>query len=149
MLVRCLSGGLESFHVDPSPTDPFVQRDAFSGVAHGLLPGDQLRLQAAGEHVTARCVRSGAPHARFLRVQISCSKVVTGRPWGVRHTLKWMQVFGVSHRETLVTCPRGEALHNRWFGSLCPQPSKLAWLSLTPGSVCPPPAQNEKKDWDI
>lgn len=30
------------FHVYLSPTDPFVQRDAFSGLAHGLLPGDQL-----------------------------------------------------------------------------------------------------------
>lgn len=94
MLVRCLSGGLESFHVDPSPTDPLVQRDAFSGVAHGLLPGDQLwplRLQAAGEHVTARCVRSRASRAPFLRVQISCGKLGTGGPWGVRHTLKWIQ----------------------------------------------------------
>lgn len=93
MLVRCLSGGLRSFHVDPNPTDPFVQRDALSRLAHGLLPGDQLwpRLQAAGEHVTARCVRSRASRAPILRVQTSCGKLVTGGSWGARHTLKWSQ----------------------------------------------------------
>lgn len=93
MLVWCLSSGLESFHVDPSPTDPFVQRDAFSRVAHGLLPGDQLwplRLQAAGEHIIARCVGSRASRAPFLHVQISWGKLVAGASWGARHTLKWI-----------------------------------------------------------
>lgn len=98
------------FHADLSPTDPFVQRDVFSGPAHGLLPGDQLwplRLRAAGEHAAVRRVRSTAPRARFLRVQISRSKLMAGGavPWGARHNLKWIQHLGIHTAKRWLPAP--------------------------------------------
>lgn len=127
MLGWCLSGGLENVHVDPSPTDPFVQRDAFSGLAHGLLPGDQLwppRLQAADEHVAAR-----APRPPFLRVQIPCIKLVTGGPWGARHTSKSIQHSALHTAKHWLPAPEERDyiandlvlfVHSqvRWLGSL-------------------------------
>lgn len=50
-------------------TDPFIQSDALSRLAHGLLPGDELRplhLQATGEQIPAGHVCSSVSHSCFL-----------------------------------------------------------------------------------
>lgn len=151
MLVWCLSGGLESFHRS-QPHWPFCSERCVQRT--GAWPPSwrsALTSPSPGRRWTRHCEMS---------TQQSVSRSIPPCPNILRQTRDWRAMeskayvkmnsaFGVSHSETLVTSPWREALHSRWFGSLCPQPSKLAWLSLTQGSVCPRPAQNEKKDWDI
>lgn len=151
MLVWCLSGGLESFHRS-QPHWPFcsercVQRTgAWPPSWRSALtsPSPGRRWTHHCEMCTQQSVSRSIPPCPNILQQTRDWRAMESKAY-----VKMNSAFGVSHSETLVTSPWREALHSRWFGSLCPQPSKLAWLSLTQGSVCPRPAQNEKKDWDI
>lgn len=154
MLVWCLSGGREMFPCGSQPHWPFCSERCVQRT--GARPPSwrsALTSPSPGRWWTRRC-GTCTQHSASRSIPPCPNIPLQTHGWrsraiGSKAHLKMKSALGDSQCETLVTCPWREALHSRWFGSLCPQPSKLAWLSLTPGWVYPPPAQNEKTVWDI